>query len=125
MMKEGYYYAIVDGEEKIVEKRKGLKYPYLSGFCCEREYMLLGRVPKFGELQEMDKTIHHALDASIKLVERDRKVRDYMRKLKYVIESSSYEDITTEFKCKMIKILNNLLKVSKEIEVDEVEAKDE
>lgn len=47
MMKEGYYYAIVDGEEKIVEKRKGLKYPYLSGFCCEREYMLLGCVPSY------------------------------------------------------------------------------
>lgn len=44
MMKEGYYYAIVDGKEKIIEKPNGK-------FNFEREYILLGRVPNFTESQ--------------------------------------------------------------------------
>lgn len=52
-MRQGYYYAKIDGEERIVEKKKGLKYPYLDGFCCDYEYKLLGRVPKFEEVDKI------------------------------------------------------------------------
>lgn len=44
MTNEGYYYAIIDGEEKIIEKPNGK-------FNFEREYRLLGRVPNFTESQ--------------------------------------------------------------------------
>ena len=39
---KGYYYAIIDGEEKIIEKPNGK-------FNFEREYRLLGRVPNFAQ----------------------------------------------------------------------------
>lgn len=52
-MIKGYYYAKIDGEERIVEKKKGLKHPYLDGFCCDYEYKLLGRVPTFKEVDKI------------------------------------------------------------------------
>ena len=49
---DGYHYAIIDGNECIIEKRKNLKHPYYRGFCVER-YECLGKVPSYGEHMQL------------------------------------------------------------------------
>ena len=130
-MKEGYYYAIMDGEEKIVEKRKGLKYPYLSGFCCEREYILLGRVPNFAQGNILNKLKIRRCCANCANFVKYSNIFD--EEIEYWCDlpwdelkdtdRSELDCGLDENKCKYFEI--NAEKLKDAFECDEVEAKDE
>ena len=56
-IKEGYYYAIVNGEQNIVKKVRGLKHPYCNGFCCDC-YKYLSPVPSYEEWKFAQEQLH-------------------------------------------------------------------
>lgn len=127
-IKEGYYYAIVNGEQNIVKKVRGLKHPYCNGFCCDC-YKYLSPVPSYEEWQASENYIDYlkqcisvyeskdkqATETSIaynELLEENTKLKELLKECKHIM-SIEKDFASCHFEkdklCKLLAKINQAL----------------